>query len=76
MLPFEKVAALLPLSRTWWHEIKEESMSDEMVLPAAIVLAAFLIAVGLWAAGSAVGSGLRCQAVTHPTVGAARPTNC
>lgn len=39
-------------------------MRDELLLPGAIVLAALLVAVGLWAAGSAIGSGLRCQPVS------------
>jgi hypothetical protein len=67
-------------------------MDEHMVLPASIVLAAFLIAFGLWMAGNAIGSGLRCQAVSDVPVsstsndslfgsqttlgGAARPEGC
>ncbi len=38
-------------------------LEDRLLIPAAIVIAGFLIAVGLFVSGGAIRDGLRCQPV-------------
>lgn len=64
-------------------------IEDRLLVPAAIVTAALVLAIGIFAAGIAVRSGLRCQPVAGvPTgepvgpglgvvpMGAGRPDDC